>query len=141
MRLKRKDLLNNYKCTAKTHLTMDKKYLTPLYAEHLKFLITRCAWSVTKIYHHFTFKQEMFKKDFVVSNQIARPNAKTQMEKKFYKLMINFNFGYDCRNNFENCYFSPVIDELEEMAYIRKHQSIHDPVMKDFFLLNIYKNK
>ena len=69
----------------------------------------------------------MLKKDFVVSNQVARQNAKTPMEKNFNKLMNNANFGYDCRNSFENCYFTPVADEINEMAYIRKHQDVYDP--------------
>ena len=64
---------------------------------------------------------------------MARQNAKTPMEKNFYKLMNNSNFGYDCRNNFENCYFTPEVDEIEEMACIRKHQSIHDPSIVNFF--------
>ena len=107
--MKDNSTLNNYKCTAKTPSTMDKKFSVPLYAEHLKFLMERCCWKVTKIHQYFTFRQEMFKKDFVVSNQVARQNAKTPMEKNFYKLMNNANFGYDCRNNFENCYFAPVV--------------------------------
>ena len=72
MRLNKKDLLNSYKCTAKTHSTIDKKYFIPIYAEHLRFLITRCTWTVTRIYFHFTFEQEMFKKEFVISNQVAK---------------------------------------------------------------------
>ena len=32
--------------------------------------------------------------------------------------MNNSNFGYDCHNNFENCYFTPVVDEIEEMAFM-----------------------
>ena len=47
--------------------------------------------------------------------------------------MNNSNFGYDCRNNFDNSYFSPVAVELEEMSYIRKYQSIHNTSMKESF--------
>ena len=75
----------------------------------------------------------MFKKDFVISNQVSRQKGKTLMEKIFYKLMSNSNFGYDCRNNFENYYISLVIDKIEEMGYIRQHQSIHNPSIKEFF--------
>ena len=62
IRLRDNVVLNNFKCTGKTHSTMNKKYLIPTYAEHLKLLLERCAWTVTKIYRHFTFRQEMFKK-------------------------------------------------------------------------------
>ena len=134
IRLKDNTTLNNYKCIAKTHSTMDKKYLKPLYAEHLKFLMEPCCWKVTKVHQHFTFRPEMFKKDFVISNQVARQNTKTSMEKNFYKLMNNANLGYDCRNNFDNRYFSTVIDEIEEMAIIRKHQDVFDPEISSFFL-------
>ena len=81
---------------------MDKMFLIRLHAEHLKFLIERCCWKVTKIHQHFTFPQEMFKKEFVISNQVAKQNAKTPVEKNFYKLINNANFGYDCHNNFDN---------------------------------------
>ena len=47
--------------------------------------------------------------------------------------MKNANFGYDCRNNFDNRYFTPVIEEIEEMAYIRKHQDVFDPEIAPFF--------
>ena len=93
----------------------------------------RCCWTVTKIHQHFNFQQEMFKKDFVISNQVARQNAKTPMEKNFYKLMNNANFGYDCRNNFENRYFTPIVDEMEEMGYIKKHQNIFEPDIISYF--------
>ena len=92
----------------------------------------RCCWKVSKI-QHFTFRQEMFKKDFVVSNQVARQNAKMPMEKNFYKLMNNANFGYDYRNNFDNLRFNPVVDEIEEMAFVRKHQNIYHSDIIDYF--------
>ena len=42
-------------------------------------------------------------------NQVSRQNAKTDVEKDFYKLMSNSNFGYDCQNNADNCFFQPNI--------------------------------
>ena len=48
--------------------------------------------------------------------------------------MNNFNFGYNCRNNFDNCFSLPVIDELETFSYICKHQSIFDTSLKDHLL-------
>ena len=35
-------------------------------------------------------------------NQVSRQNAKTDVQKDFFELMNNVNFGYDCRNNAEN---------------------------------------
>ena len=35
-------------------------------AEDLYFLTTRAGWKVAKIYDHYTFKQDKFKRDFVV---------------------------------------------------------------------------
>ena len=61
---------------------MDKKFLVPLYAEHLKFLLERCCRTVTKIHQHFAFRQEILQNDLVLSDQVARQNVKTPMEKK-----------------------------------------------------------
>ena len=41
-------------------------------------------------------------------NQVSRENAKTDEEKDYFKLMNNTSFGYDCRNNADNFYFSPI---------------------------------
>ena len=49
-RNKDKDIINNFKCNAKTHSTMDEKKFIPLYAEHIHFLVTRAGWLVTNIY-------------------------------------------------------------------------------------------
>ena len=48
------------------------------------------------------------------------------MEKDFYKLMNNSNFGYDCRSNTDNCYFSPIYDKLEELMYGKRFQNLSD---------------
>ena len=34
--------------------------------------------------------------------------------------MNNSNFGYDCRNNLDNCKFPPIFDELGEITYINR---------------------
>ena len=49
-----KDIINNFKCNAKTHSTIDEKKFIPLYAEDIHFLMTRSGWLVTNIYQHFT---------------------------------------------------------------------------------------
>ena len=75
-------------------------------------MIKRCGWKVTTIYTHFALEQSRFKRDFVLNTQHKRQKAKTSIEKDFYKLVNNANFGYDCR---------PIIDEVHEITYIKKH--------------------
>ena len=100
---------------------MFKKQFIPLYLEDLRFLIKKCSWKVTKIYSHFTFKQSCFKRDFELTNQRERQNAKATIEKDFYKLMNNANFGCDCRNNANNTKFQLIIDKVNEITYIKKY--------------------
>ena len=78
--------ISSLQFNSKTHATLNKKIFVNLYAEDLYFLTTQAGWKVTKIYNHFTFKQDIFKTDFVVMNQNARKIAKTKVEKDFYKL-------------------------------------------------------
>ena len=66
------EIVNNFKCTAKTHSTLDETKIISLYAEHLHFLIKKTSRLVTKIYERFTFEQSKFKKDFVVMSQKNR---------------------------------------------------------------------
>ena len=63
----------------KTHSTLKDKIYVTLYAEDLYFLTSRAGWKVTKIYDHSTFKQDRFKRDFVVMDQNARKSAKTKV--------------------------------------------------------------
>ena len=98
-----------YRATKKAHTTLFKKNLHLLYLEHLCFVIKQAGWYVAKIYSHFTFEQECFKNNFILMNQKSRQEAKNSIEKDFYKLMNNSNFGYDCRNNLDNCQFVPIL--------------------------------
>ena len=97
----------------KLHATLFKKTFQPIYLKQLVFVIKRAGWQVTKLYSHYAFEQERFKKDFILMNQRARQNSKNAIKKDFYKLMNKPNFGYDCHNNIDNFQFVPIFDELQ----------------------------
>ena len=59
-------------------------------------------------------------------NQKSRQKATSSVERGFYKLLNNANFGIDCRNNIDNRYFEPNFDETGETASIKKFDSIFD---------------
>ena len=120
------------KVTAKAHSTLLPKKFIPLYLEDLAFVIKRYGWRVTKIHKHITFDQVPFKKDFILMNQKSRQESKTNVEKDFYKLMNNSNFGSDCRNNADNVDFVPIFDEINEVYSLQKYYSLIDPKIKNF---------
>ena len=57
-------------------------------------------------------------------NQNARKSAKTKVGKDFYKLLNNSNFGYDCRNNIDNCSLELMYDDLNELFYVKKFTNV-----------------
>ena len=66
-------------------------------------------------------------------NQKARQEAKNSIESDFCKLLNNANFGFDCRNNLDNCIFEPVNDEVQELSFIRKyHKNLLDKDLAPF---------
>ena len=121
-----------YRCTSKSHPNLFRKTFIPLYLEYLRFLIKRCGRKVTKIYSHFTFEQSCFKQEFVLTNQRKRQEAKSSIEKDFHKLMNNANFGNDCRYNRNNTKFQPLVDEIEEITYIKKYYNLFDNSVSKF---------
>ena len=140
--IKKKDTLYSLLFNSKTHATLKEKIFIPLYAEDLYFLTTRAGLKVTRIYEHYTFKQDTFKKDFVVMNENARKTAKTKVEKDFYKLLKNSNFGNDCRNNVGNCTLELMYDGLEEISYIKNYTNIFtDPKFTEFFSTDILRKQ
>ena len=56
-----KDKISKLPFNSKTHSTLKKKTYVSLHLEDLYFLTTRAGWKVTKIYDHYTFKQDTFK--------------------------------------------------------------------------------
>ena len=115
-----------YHTTKKAHATILKKKFLSMYLEHLTFVIKRARWKVTKIHAHLTFEQKSFKEKFILMNQKSRQLSKNKIEKDFYKLMNNSNFGYDCRNNLDNCKFVPIFDKLKKITYINRYFNFFD---------------
>ena len=139
---KGKEKISSLPFNSKTHATLNKKIFVNLYAEDLYFLTARAGWKVTKIYNHFTFKQDTFKRDFVVMNQNGRKIGKTKVEKDFYKLLNNSNFGSDCRNNIGNCKLELLFDGLDEINYIKRLTNIMpDSRYKKFFTIDLLKKQ
>ena len=129
-----KDKIISFPYTSKTHFTLKEKKIIPLYAEDLHFLITRAGWLVTHIYERYTYEQSKFKTDFIVTNQKAKQKAISSVEKDFYKLLNNSNFGIDCRNNIDNCILEALYDEFTEISYIEKFTKISNgDTFRNFF--------
>ena len=55
--------------------------------------------------------------------------------------MNNSNFGYDCRNNIDNCQFVPIFDEYREITYINRYHNIFDKKISSFVMPDILKHK
>lgn len=119
-----KDEIASFSFNSKTHATLKDKVFVSLYAEDIRFLVTRVGWWVTKIYEHYTFRHSKFKKDFVVMNQKACQTAKSKVEKVFYKLLNKSNFGNDCRNNIDQCSLELIYDGIGEISYLKKFRNI-----------------
>ena len=51
-------------------------------------------------------------------NRYSKQKATSSVEKDFYKLLNNSNFGIDCQNNIDNCVFEPIYDEIGEIGSI-----------------------
>ena len=54
----------------------------------------------------------------------------------------NANFGYDCRNNLDNCTFEPINDELRGIIYIRRYyNSLFDREVTPFITSQVIKEE
>ena len=112
-----------------------------MHLEDLVFDIKRAGWKVTKIQSHLTFEQARFRQNFILMNQKSRQQSKNNVEKDFYKLMNNSNFGYDCRNNIDNCKFVPIFDEYKEITFINRCHTIFDEKVSKFVTSDFLKSK
>ena len=65
-------------------------------------------------------------------NQKSRQESTNSIEKIFYKLMNNSNFGYDCRNNIDNCKFVPIFDEYNEITFVSRYHNVFDQKVSQF---------
>ena len=53
--------------------------------------------------------------------------------------MNNSDFGYDCRNNLDNCKFVPMFDEYEEINFVSRYHSLFDSKVRQFITSNLLK--
>ena len=112
-----------------------------MYLEHLAFVIKTAGWKVTKIPAHLTFEQKHFKEKCILINKGPRQLSKNDIEKDFYKLINNSNFGYNCRNNLDNCEFVPIFDELKKITYINRYFNFFDPRVSKFVMGDLIRQQ
>ena len=53
-------------------------------------------------------------------NQKSSQKVTSSLERYFFKLLKNSNFGTECRNNIDNCILEPLYDDFAEISYIKK---------------------
>ena len=94
------------------------KKIQPLYLQHLRCLIFRAGWTVTKIYSHFSFDQERFKRNFIHINQRLKQAAKDSVEKDFSTRISMFG-------------------ESNEISYLKKYYNSFDNVVSKFVLTEL----
>ena len=61
------------------------------------------------------------------------------MEKDFCKLMNNSNFGYDCKNNLDNCQFVPIFNELNKITYLKRYYKYFNSKVSSFVTAGLIK--
>ena len=86
---------------------------------------------MTKIHAHLIFEQKRFKQELILMNQKSWQD--------FYRLMNNSNFGYNCRNNLDNCKFVPIFDEYWELTFISRYYNLFDSKVRQFITGELLK--
>ena len=120
---RRGDVLK-FKSTEKTHATLKPKKRFPMYFDHIHFLVKRAGWKVTNVHRYYTFEQDPFKKEYILGNQKARQAAVARgdyVQANLWKLLNNANFGFDCRDNWQNKSLHLIYDDVEEVDFISKY--------------------
>ena len=74
---------------------------------------------ITKIYPHFSFEQERFKRNSFTNGPTLEKKMQKPLSKNIFKLLNNVGFGYDCSNNSDNCKFILIFDQLKEITYLK----------------------
>ena len=62
VRGEKKEKINSFPYTSKTHSTLKEKKYIPIYAEDFHFLITRAGWLDTHIYKYLHLNSQNLKK-------------------------------------------------------------------------------
>ena len=55
--------------------------------------------------------------------------------------MNNSNFGYDCRNNLDNCQYVTIFDELKEITYVKRSYNYFDSKVWTFVTADLIKQE
>ena len=55
--------------------------------------------------------------------------------------MNNSSFGYDCRNNIDNCKFVSIFDEYKEITFINRYHNIFDEKVSKFDTSELLKSQ
>ena len=55
--------------------------------------------------------------------------------------MNNENFGMDCRNNTNNSTFELIIDDINEISYLKRYYSLFDNKISGFINSEILEKK
>ena len=65
--------------------------------------------------------------------------SRHSIEKDFFQLLNNANYGYDCCNNLDNCQFIPIFDEMNEVTCFKKYYNYFDKEVSKFVSSNLIR--